>query len=135
MTGLDFYVGKPWVLGATGPSAFDCWGLVLHCLRHRYGKPVPDLVAHLAITSEAQTPAIAEVALAIGEWRQRQEAHPGSVLALYDLHGALRHVGICVRPLSVLHTRRGLGARIEPLWLVLAGWEGHRFYDWVGEDA
>lgn len=30
-------IGKPWVSGANGPEAFDCWGLLRHVLRERQG--------------------------------------------------------------------------------------------------
>jgi cell wall-associated NlpC family hydrolase len=32
-----FLIGKPWVSGASGPEAFDCWGLLRHVLRERRG--------------------------------------------------------------------------------------------------
>lgn len=30
-------IGKPWVSGAAGPDAFDCWGLLRYVLRERRG--------------------------------------------------------------------------------------------------
>lgn len=30
-------IGKPWVSGACGPDAFDCWGLLRHVLAARRG--------------------------------------------------------------------------------------------------
>ena len=30
-------IGKPWVSGAAGPEAFDCWGLLRHVLLERRG--------------------------------------------------------------------------------------------------
>jgi cell wall-associated NlpC family hydrolase len=37
------YVGKPYRLGAEGPDAFDCRGLVRHVLRHHFGLDIPSL--------------------------------------------------------------------------------------------
>ena len=39
------YVGKPWVAGASGPEAFDCWGLVRHWYLKRFNKKLPDFAA------------------------------------------------------------------------------------------
>jgi hypothetical protein len=30
-------IGKPWVSGASGPEAFDCWGLLRHVYQARRG--------------------------------------------------------------------------------------------------
>src|SRR6187399_3217256 len=36
-------IGKPWRLGARGPDAYDCWGLVREVLqRMRPGEALPD---------------------------------------------------------------------------------------------
>lgn len=32
------YLGKPWVNGAQGPDAFDCWGLVRYVQKLHYGR-------------------------------------------------------------------------------------------------
>lgn len=34
-------MGLPWVSGARGPLAFDCWGLVVHVYRWRLGIELP----------------------------------------------------------------------------------------------
>jgi len=36
------YVGKPWVMGASGPDAFDCWGLVRHWHKTKFKQVLPD---------------------------------------------------------------------------------------------
>lgn len=35
------YLGRPWRVGASGPSHFDCWGLVLAVYRDRLGLELP----------------------------------------------------------------------------------------------
>lgn len=35
------FIGKPWVSGARGPDAFDCWGLVYYVYRTFYGVELP----------------------------------------------------------------------------------------------
>jgi cell wall-associated NlpC family hydrolase len=38
------YLGKPWRLGADGPDAYDCWGLVRAALRQRAGIDLEPIV-------------------------------------------------------------------------------------------
>ena len=35
------YIGRPWRVGAAGPDAFDCWGLVRAVYRERTGTELP----------------------------------------------------------------------------------------------
>ncbi len=35
------YFGKPWVNGAQGPDAFDCWGLVRCVQKEVFGRDLP----------------------------------------------------------------------------------------------
>lgn len=35
------YIGKPWVSGARGPEAFDCWGLLRWIYSVHYGVELP----------------------------------------------------------------------------------------------
>lgn len=35
-------IGKPWVSGARGPDAFDCWGLIYYVYRSFYGIELPE---------------------------------------------------------------------------------------------
>lgn len=37
-------IGKPWVYGAKGPDAFDCWGFVLYVQRMQYGINLPEVI-------------------------------------------------------------------------------------------
>lgn len=127
----DAFVGKPWRLGATGPDAYDCWGLVLVGMRDLFGRDIPDLVDHLTIASVVETPDIARAALATKRWQWVPLPEAGLVIALRDMYGAVRHVGLCVGCDMVLHTRRGYGARLEPLRLVEAPWAEGRFYRWA----
>lgn len=49
MTDSEFcmtLIGKPWVSGARGPDAFDCWGLLFHSYRERKGREL-SLLANL----------------------------------------------------------------------------------------
>lgn len=35
------YIGKPWGRAASGPQAFDCWGLVVRVQESRFGTSMP----------------------------------------------------------------------------------------------
>jgi cell wall-associated NlpC family hydrolase len=131
MKGADAYIGKPWQLGAVGPHAYDCWGLVRAALGDLFGIHVPELAAHLGIGSVAQTPVIAQAALRTGHWTELAAPTAGAVVAFYDIAGNVRHVGLCLWADTVLHTRRGAGARLDCLRLVEAGWEQGRYYQWA----
>ena len=55
------YLGRPWVSGAAGPDAFDCWGLVRAVYRDRLGIEIPrvdcdgeDLRAVLSLFCESR---------------------------------------------------------------------------------
>lgn len=37
------YIGLAWELGARGPLAYDCWGLLLHCRAQYFGGGIPDV--------------------------------------------------------------------------------------------
>lgn len=56
------YIGLPWRRGATGPQAFDCWGLVVQVQATRFNVAMPSIAA-LPGT-------LREVAAAIAEHRQ-----------------------------------------------------------------
>lgn len=36
------YIGTPWVNGAQGPDAFDCWSFFRHVQREQFGIEVPE---------------------------------------------------------------------------------------------
>lgn len=101
-------IGKPWVSGAQGPDAFDCWGLVRFCLRNHFGIEVPELVADV--------PAAARAA----GWRSVDGRVPlnGDVVLMWDGVGQ-RHVGlVLVGALgvpSVLHAVEGVGVGLDPM--------------------
>lgn len=37
------FIDLPWVQGARGPDAFDCWGLLIWLYRERHGVELPDV--------------------------------------------------------------------------------------------
>ena len=88
-------IGAPWKQGASGPNAFDCWGLVRHVCATRHGIDLAPSTDIAAIRSAAHT----------NGWR------PATAPAMADdvvfMRGpAGRHVGVMVQAngrLGVLH--------------------------------
>lgn len=44
------YIGLPWKAGATGPDAYDCWGLLRHVQLKYFGIILPEIVVGDAAT-------------------------------------------------------------------------------------
>jgi peptidoglycan DL-endopeptidase CwlO len=90
-------VGAPYVWGATGPSSFDCSGLVVWAYQ-QIGKPLPR-------TSQAQ----AGVGTPVG----RDELQPGDIVTFYS---DASHVGIYAGNGLVLHASTfGVPVGVSPM--------------------
>jgi cell wall-associated NlpC family hydrolase len=123
------YIGLPHVNGATGPEAFDCWGLVRHCQRERYDIELPhvqvlteDLDAHVRMFRahpefrnwlEVSVPKDGDCVV-MG--RAREPAHIGMWIKANNTSG-------------VLHACQGVGVVFQPMASLRAsGWGLVRFY-------
>lgn len=126
MTALHWsaaYVGRPW------SPAFNCWALVQHLQRERWGREMPALEIAAGRFSWEQWRTLSEL-LRDTPWR-RVEGRPaaeGDVLVVRGMSGP--HVGVFVgeRKCRVLHNMGHVGddgrpvgsVRCEPLWDMLA---------------
>lgn len=122
LTGL---IGLPWVAGARGPEAYDCWGLFLAVQRQHFGRDLPeipvdalDLRAVLdAFTAHPerrrwQPVSAAEEGDAVLMRQSRYPVHIGLWLGIDGggvLH-AVRHAGVVFQTLAALNAH---GWRIE----------------------
>lgn len=113
----DAFIGKPWREGATGPDAFDCWGLMVAASVTLFGVALPDL---------AQTVAGRR------RWVEVTKLVPGTAVALIDMQGRPFHVGLYIGAGNVLHTTAQLGARIEPLRVFKCSAPAWKAYRWEG---
>ena len=122
LTGL---IGLPWVAGARGPDAYDCWGLFLAVQRQHFGRALPeipvdalDLRAVLdAFTAHPerqrwQPVSAAEEGDAV---LMRQSLYPVHIGVWLDIDGggvlhAVRHAGVVFQTLAALNAH---GWRIE----------------------
>jgi NlpC/P60 family len=122
---LSTLIGLPWVAGARGPEAYDCWGLFLAVQRQHFGRDLPeipvdalDLRAVLdAFTAHPERqrwqPVIAaEEGDAV---LMRQSRYPVHIGVWLDIDGggvlhAVRHAGVVFQTLAALNAH---GWRIE----------------------
>lgn len=103
-------IGKPYRLGARGPDAFDCWGLLQFCWRMRLGLDVPDIGA-------AATPLSARArafrTCGFGEVEAFVVAAPREFDAVYMTQRRVaHHIGLWLEPGDpggVLHAMEGAG--------------------------
>jgi len=122
-------VGKPFLWGARGPDAYDCWGLVAEAL-NRVDLPVPpdlmlpdDTVEHTTRTLEQQ--------IASPAWVLQTKPEPGDVAAL-STNKRIHHVGV-LTPWGVLHTAARCGAVISrERQLRAMGYQRIEYYRWAG---
>lgn len=105
------YVGRPWVAGAQGPDAFDCWAFFRHVQAAHFGIAVPP------VEVEDYDNAAALVAL-LGNHPER--GRWARVTAPTDGDGVIIHrplhvgVWLAVDGGGVLHCVRGAGVVFTP---------------------
>lgn len=107
-------IGRPYLRGAAGPDAFDCWGLVRHVFAVHHGIDMP--VVNVAST-EDQADAIRAAAQASG-WRPVDAGIPrdGDIALMRGPLG--RHVGVLVLAdghLRLLHSVERVGVCMQSL--------------------
>jgi hypothetical protein len=122
LTGL---IGLPWVAGARGPEAYDCWGLFLAVQRQHFGRDLPEIpvdALNLRAVLDAftahperqrwQSVSAAEEGDAV---LMRQSRYPVHIGVWMDIDGggvlhAVRHAGVVFQSLAALNAH---GWRIE----------------------
>lgn len=126
------YVGLPWVNGAQGPNAFDCWALVRHVQRVHYGRELPIInvdaddidAVHAAFHAHPEK----------ARWQLSGQPQDGDCVLTHK--GAqVDHVGIYLDLDGgrVLHAVRGSGVVCTALpVLQRMGWNPVEFYRFAG---
>ena len=106
---VESYRGRPFLRGADGPDAFDCYGLVRAVLRDVWGAVTPALDGAWHLSTAAR------LALALEDaacpWTAADsKLAPGDVLTFHAPSDAAElHVGIVVSPGFMLHARQDAG--------------------------
>ena len=121
------YIGLPWVAYATGPDAYDCWGLVVHCLKEHFGVDVERFLSvitddhksiHRAFESEAGKT----------QWIEIDTPKEGAVVMLSQRTRFFHHIGIYTNG-RVLHSRDGANVSLESVGrLKQSGFKQVKFY-------
>ncbi len=117
-------LGRPYAYGATGPRAFDCWGLVV-ALRQRLDLPAPPAWN----ARELATLAAREAALARCEVR---EVAPADGAVAVSERGA--HAGVVLAG-RVVHAVCGAGVVSWSLARWCEAFPDSRFYEWQRESS
>lgn len=101
--------GLPWVPGADGPEAYDCWGLVRHVQSVRFGREMRKLTIGERNAPPEQWTAVRDT-IQRGQWRQVADVPKyGDILLMLNDKG-LPHVGVVLdlpKP-CILHSMGGL---------------------------
>ena len=108
------YVGRPYRLGARGPDAYDCWGILVEVYESQFGIQLPLLPG---ISAAAAIAISREIDLASKEeWDQVGTPFDGCAVALSQAR-AYHHVGmhVDVEGGKILHAMEGQGVMIENL--------------------
>lgn len=98
------YIGRPWIDGARGPDAFDCWGLLRWIEDKHFGLMLPDLPA---LPDETRN--LYREQIETGAWTVIDQPVHGSGALLRG--GDRPHVGVFldIDGGGVLHAQEGVG--------------------------
>ena len=129
---LTRLIGLPWVAGARGPEAYDCWGLFLAVQRQHFGRDLPEIPV-----DALNLRAVLNAFTAHPErqrWQPVSAAEEGDAVLMRQSRYPV-HIGVWldIDGGGVLHAVRNAGVVFQTLAALDAhGWriEGHyRFQD------
>lgn len=87
---INAVVGKPWVDRASGPNAFDCWGLVVDSYRRIDGVEIEPVNGY---ASGAPIDSAGPAEQSSGRWVEVGKPKHGAVFCCYSPSGSMEHVG------------------------------------------
>lgn len=130
----EWYLERPWVIGARGPDAFDCWGLIYWIYKHQYDIELPAYPGVDAKNLSLVTKMITAGAEG-SDWTQVDKPVEGCVVAMSKNTRRLHHVGLylAIDKGCILHAT-DLGKVIaQPIQdLTRWGWRRVEFYTHKG---
>jgi len=123
-------IGRPYKPGATGPDAFDCYGLTRLVQSVGWGRDLPDIVVP-EIDDRRIFIALFRQHAGDHRWRQVERFGHGTIVTMARHDNAL-HVGTYLDfdGGGVLHALERPGVQFDPLpCLKATGWRRFRFYE------
>jgi len=122
------YLGKPWIVGANGPDAFDCWGLLEDIYEKQKGIR---LSRYNNIRKEDKIEVSNAIAKAMCiDWQKLDKPVHLCAVGLSNLPHRIFHVGCFIQKNKgyVIHTEKKSGCVIEPLDKIISKWKYVSFY-------
>tara|TARA_B110000908_G_C10258955_1_gene457674 strand:+ start:522 stop:929 length:408 start_codon:yes stop_codon:yes gene_type:complete len=121
------YIGIPWVAYATGPDAYDCWGLVVHCLKTHFNIEA-DRFSGVITDDHKSINRAFESEAGKKQWIEIDEPIEGAVVMLSLKTRFFHHIGIYTNG-RVLHSRDGANVSLESISrLKQSGFKQIRYY-------
>ena len=125
------YIGLRWEEGASGPNAYDCWGLVKHLQETYYNKSLPDL--------QLSNFDVKETRLSIRDdnnYDNWEEVDNGLVkdgdCILLSGTQSFSHIGVIIKvngSFGVMHSLKGCGVLFQEYnKLFQMGWRQRKLY-------
>lgn len=99
-------IGRPFVRGARGPEAYDCYGLILE-MNRREGLELPDFHSPDTVRDVADI-----VSREIGRWTITGKHEPGATF-LFRIEGVGAHVGYHLGGGNFIHADEQSGVMVE----------------------
>ena len=113
MKDLSLFVGIPYRIGARGPDAVDCAGLVIKFYEEALGIVLPPILYGAEITRDGMA-SLARDTMQSASWQHVDEAQFGDLL-VFRMLGRPTHVGVYVGNGDFLHSIEGKDSCIEKL--------------------
>lgn len=121
---INAYIGLPWVAGARGPDAFDCWGLLRYVQAAHFGRALPDLPEFGAVARD-----LYQARMTSRAWESIAVPEHGAGVLMRD--GDAPHVGVWLdcEGGGVLHAMERVGVVWTPRQsLRLIGFSRLKYY-------
>ena len=129
---INQLIGRPWVRGAEGPEAFDCWSCAKHIEELFFGRAMPSFT-----DPPSALRALAKLIKHHGhraKWQRVDQPVHGALVELAHVREAF-HIGVWlnVEGGGILHCNQRVGVAWDTqLKLQAAGWRGFYYHDWIG---
>lgn len=115
---LQALIGRPYKIGATGPDAFDCYGLARHVQNEIYGVDLPALPFVAATTRQQAEAMLNHPERANWQEIPEHEARDGDIVLMGNVAKRDFHLGTFIVPSTsgvVLHINEQSGVVVDDL--------------------